>query len=96
MPKQLTRYTTDWETGRAWLKQGSTPNSAKCCICIKEFEIGGSGIGQVDSHARSKTHTKLISAQKSQSILKRNPFEKSFPRKVFQQSIPAITKQKSF
>ena len=68
--KSQCRSSLHWETGRTWLKPGSTPSSVKCGVCIKEFEIGGSGIAQVDSHARSKTHATKISAKKSQSILK--------------------------
>ena len=67
--KRSTKYTTEWEKTRPWLKAGDSPHTAKCTACQKQFQISGSGVCQVDSHAKSKAHMNAIPS-KSQSLLK--------------------------
>ena len=58
MPKQQTKYNRDWENCSPWLKPTSTSYSAKCVACKKGFEIGNSGLKQVESHSGSQTQIK--------------------------------------
>ena len=52
-----TKYNKQWEKDNLWLKPCSDdPFSAKCNYCDKTFLISGSGISQVNAHAKGKSH----------------------------------------
>ena len=51
-----TKYNPQWENKHTWLKSTVDLYSARCTYCAKTFSISGSGISQVNSHAKSKTH----------------------------------------
>ena len=52
-----TKYSKDWEKNNLWLKPCvGDPHTAKCTYCDKTFSISGSGISQVNIHAKGKTH----------------------------------------
>ena len=63
------KYLTEWENTRPWLKPGDNPSQAKCTACQKPFLVDGSGICQVNLHAKSNTHMKAVPS-KSQTLLK--------------------------
>ena len=55
------------------MKPGTTSAHALCTACKKQFEVDGSGISQVNSHAKSVSHKKAVPS-KSQVLLKVSPF----------------------
>ena len=67
------KYLTKLESTRPWLKPGTTSAHALCTACKKQFEVDGSGISQVNSHAKSVSHKKAVPS-KSQVLLKVSPF----------------------
>ena len=55
-PAFKTKYSFKWEEKFRWVTKSEEPDSAKCTLCNKSFRIDGSGVSQIKSHQRSKTH----------------------------------------
>ena len=56
MPKQQTKYYEQW----AMAKTGSKKDLWRDTFCNKGFQVGDTGVIQVDSHARSDGHKAKI------------------------------------
>ena len=67
------KYRSQWETGRPWLKPIPHNNlRAQCTLCKADFSISGSGLGQVKIHEQGKKHSLAAEQAKSQSHLANN------------------------
>ena len=55
-PAFKTKYLFKWEEKFRWVTKSEEPDSAKCTLYNKSFRIDGSGVSQIKSHQRSKTH----------------------------------------
>ena len=68
MPNQQTKYCKQWESSRSWLKPGSNKYLGWCTFCNKEFQVGGTGVIQGDSHARSDGHKVKIPGNSQRTL----------------------------
>ena len=65
MPKQQTKYCEQWA---AMAKTGSKKDLWRCTFCNKGFQVGGTGVIQVDSHARSDGHKAKIPGNSQRTL----------------------------
>ena len=72
MTNRKTKYNVDWEKEHPWLTAVvKDVYKAYCKLCNKTFQIDGSGLSQVKSHAYSSSHKKQVvnfSTQRTFSI----------------------------
>ena len=68
MPKQQTKYCKQWESSRPWRNPGSSKYLRRCRFCNKEFQVGGTGVIQLDSHARSGNSQRTLCSTSSEQL----------------------------
>ena len=68
MPKQQTKYCKQWESSRPSRNLGSNKYLGRCTFCNKEFQVGGTGVIQLDSHARSGNSQRTLCSTSSEQL----------------------------
>ena len=68
MPKEKCKFKKalmENDKYKSWLKPGKTVYSAKCSVCVSEFNIAWRCESPVRSHERGSTHVRNIIDSKS-------------------------------